>query len=865
MTIRQVVSSTDQTLDQTSDTLVGSMTDTPPAGDYLVVFSGYLENGGTAKNYEFSIYVGGSIVQHTERACKIEGSIAATAVMSCVATHAWVTVNGSQAIEIRYRRTAGTTASTMKRRRMTLFPKASSDFQQATATANATISATSDTQLNSMTLTPGAGTYLLLFSTSADNAAAGISVFYSVYVNSVQVAHSEREFWAEASISANLGAMPVLIACVVTPTAGQVVEIRARRVTNNWTNYERTLTLMKVDAADIKEASATADATGTGTAYEDIGGTPLRVTDPGAADWLTIFSSSKRYGTIGVHETTNVSIFNAGSQVTDSELLQTHNSSIDNADYAIFTHGKITVAGATDDVEVKWLGDTATSRTMKERTLVMVREAATAQTVAVGQVTETDAAQAMSWNPKRRLIGQVTQSNLAQAITWAPKNRLISAPTETDTAQAVSSSKQKAVGQVTETDAANAVAWAPKNRLISATTEADVANAVTSAKAAAVVQAAETDTAGAITAAKQATLGQVTETDAAGALTSSKALAVGQVVETDSTFAVSSAKTAAVGQVTETDEAQPVSFAGTKIVAVGQVTETDAAQAVTWSPKVRQPGQVTETDLAQSITSLKTLAVGQVAETDQAQATTWDPKARLVSAALETDQAQGLTSLHTVAVGQVVEADVAQAVTSSKTVTVATAFETDEAQTITAAGAITVELGLAGETDEAGIITVGLVAPKAKFGRHPPRGLSRRQLEGLEDKWLNREWLRHPTIDVPEPKPDTPSPATYEAFGLSLLGLASDSEVSYSLSVEGTTQLGLALSDDGAELSIEPPTVDNNEVNLDAASDVSTTLFHEGTSEIGFTTRSNVERDLYLERPFTQDEIDALLRARLKT
>jgi len=371
-TISEVSASANQTLDQTSDTLVGSMTFTPAAGDYLAVFTGYLDAGGTAKNYEFSLYVGGAIVQHTERAVDIESSIAVAGISVGVATHAHVSVNGSQAIEVRYRRTSGTTASTMKNRTFTLFPKAAADFRQVTATANATVSATTDTLLTGMTDTPPAGTYLLVFSDSADNSAAGIKLFHNVYVGGSIVGHTERALLAEGSISANLGAMPSLIAAKVTVNGSQAVEIRARRVTNNWTVYERTLTLMKVEDADIKEATATADSTVTGTAYELLNS--MSIADPGVADWLTIFSSSTLYDTVSTDNTALYSIFNAGVQDTDSERLFAYENSLDGTDYYAFSHGRITVAGATDDVEIRWGSNRAVeSRTAHQRTLVMVK------------------------------------------------------------------------------------------------------------------------------------------------------------------------------------------------------------------------------------------------------------------------------------------------------------------------------------------------------------------------------------------------------------------------------------------------------------------------------------------------------------
>ena len=90
------------------------------------------------------------------------------------------------------------------------------DFGKVRARANATVSATTDTLLTGMTDTPPAGTYLLVFSDSADNSAAGIKLFHNVYVGGSIVGHTERALLAEGSISANLGAMPSLIAAKVT-------------------------------------------------------------------------------------------------------------------------------------------------------------------------------------------------------------------------------------------------------------------------------------------------------------------------------------------------------------------------------------------------------------------------------------------------------------------------------------------------------------------------------------------------------------------------------------------------------------------------------------------------------------------------
>jgi len=682
MTISVVNASADQTLDQTTNTLVNSMTITPGAGDYLAVFTGYFENGATAKTYEFSVFVGGSIVQHTERRIDIEGSIAAASVFTVVTVAAQVTPTAGQAVEVRYRRTTGTTASTMKRRTLTLFPKASADFQQDNSTADQTISSGTYTLLTGADLTPGAGTYLLLFSASATNSSTGATtnnIYYSVFVNGVQVAHTERILNAEASISANLGAMTGLIACKVTPTAGQVVDVRAKRDgTTNWVVHERTLTLMKVADADIKEATQTADEADTGTTDELLVG--MTITDPGVADWLAIFSTSQGYGTISVNQSATFSLYNAGVADLNTLRVQSQESSIDNGNYYGFTHGKLTVAGGTDDVTLRWKGSSATSRTAHERTLVMVKEAG-GQTIAVGQVTETDLAQALAWAPKARLIGQVSETDIAQALS-ARKTLGVAQVSEADLAQSITAPRIIAVGQTAETDLAQALAWAPKARLVAQATETDVAQLLTTRKTTAIAQALETDNAQALSSRKSVTVAQALETDLSQAIGRAKAKAITQAAEIDLAQAMTSAKAKAIGQAQETDLAQPVTAGGVHVVAVNQVAETDTAQPIAWAPKARLVAQAGEADVAQAVSSAKTKGIGLVLEIDTAQSVT-RVKTRTIGQAAESDVAQLVAHLKSRTVGQALETDLAQLVAHLKTRAVGQALETDFAQSIT--------------------------------------------------------------------------------------------------------------------------------------------------------------------------------------
>ena len=101
MTIQSVSATGDFTMNATADTLIGGMTLTPPAGDYLALFTMHLDALATAKAIEISIYVGGAILQHPERRIDIEGSIAAAGVLVVAATNAKVTVNGREWTVIR--------------------------------------------------------------------------------------------------------------------------------------------------------------------------------------------------------------------------------------------------------------------------------------------------------------------------------------------------------------------------------------------------------------------------------------------------------------------------------------------------------------------------------------------------------------------------------------------------------------------------------------------------------------------------------------------------------------------------------------------------------------------------------------------
>jgi len=314
-------------------------------------------------------------------------------------------------------------------------------------------------------------------------------------------------------------------------------------------------------------------------------------------------------------------------------------------------------------------------------------------TYVIGQVTETDSAAVITpvqtGGGQTIAVGQVTETDSAGVIT-VRKTVILGQATETDAAGIVTMRKTIAVGQVTETDTAGVVS--PMRVYdVGQAVETDTAGALETAKTVTVNRATETDSAGTVIATHVITVGQATETDVAGALEVAKAADVAQVVETDSAGTVTARETFALGQAVETDTASAITFS--KTVHLGQVTELDTAQQITsQGTKVIEVVKVTETDSAGTITALKTVDVAQVTETDTAGAVE-AAKTAAVGRAVENDLAGVVSPRHTTAIGQVSETNVALPLGALSTVGVAQTTEIDTAQPITSSGGAAPEPG----------------------------------------------------------------------------------------------------------------------------------------------------------------------------
>lgn len=302
------------------------------------------------------------------------------------------------------------------------------------------------------------------------------------------------------------------------------------------------------------------------------------------------------------------------------------------------------------------------------------------QTIAVGQASETDLAQAMT-NPKIRVIVQTTETDLAQTIRVIKSKTLVQT-TETDAAQSITHAKTIAVNIVTSTNTAQVITHL-KTKSIGQVTETDLAQAITAKKTKTINQASETDTAQIVAHKKIKAVNQTTETDTAQTVSvNPKRRLITAAIETDSAEAISNGRSATVNQTSETDTAQNIVHSKAK--AVNQTSETNTAQTISVSPYRRLINRVSETETAQPIIARKSVSISQNLETELAQAIN-SKKSKVISQVLELSVSQPITANKTYQVNATSETDIARDISSFRRyyVDVDPAEETDAVNNIT--------------------------------------------------------------------------------------------------------------------------------------------------------------------------------------
>jgi hypothetical protein len=249
----QATATADDSTSSTSYTLLGGMTLTPGAGDYLLLFSTSAD-GPSGTRPAFAVFVNGAILQHTERTIDQEPSIPNTEMPVFIA--AKVSPGPGEVVEIRWAVQAGSGTIVAHERTLTLFRTDAANIFEVNATSDTSATNTADALLAGMTLTPGAGTYLALFSESHRYGTFGVNLdtYYSFYVNGVQTAHTERLSTHDESVdNADIAAMT---SGIVSPGDGQAAEVQWRgSTTDSRTAHERTFVLLKASAGGMEDTA----------------------------------------------------------------------------------------------------------------------------------------------------------------------------------------------------------------------------------------------------------------------------------------------------------------------------------------------------------------------------------------------------------------------------------------------------------------------------------------------------------------------------------------------------------------------------------------------------------------------------------
>lgn len=130
---------------------------------------------------------------------------------------------------------------------VTTVPETITNFE-ASATANATTTSGTDAVLTGMTLTPGTGTYLVLFSSSVASNNAGAIISVSCYANAIQQPSTLIKIspFDGGALSATTAEGSISINKIIAVTAGQSIDIRWSTSGGTATCGPRVLNLLKI-------------------------------------------------------------------------------------------------------------------------------------------------------------------------------------------------------------------------------------------------------------------------------------------------------------------------------------------------------------------------------------------------------------------------------------------------------------------------------------------------------------------------------------------------------------------------------------------------------------------------------------------
>lgn len=115
-------------------------------------------------------------------------------------------------------------------------------YNEVNAAGSISTVSITDVVVTSMTITPGAGTYLVFFNSDVTNGNANRTQFVSIYVNGVQAVNSEQQNFNTFGNQR----MSIAVQSLATVAAAQAIDIRWRVSANTGSMGNRSLILIKV-------------------------------------------------------------------------------------------------------------------------------------------------------------------------------------------------------------------------------------------------------------------------------------------------------------------------------------------------------------------------------------------------------------------------------------------------------------------------------------------------------------------------------------------------------------------------------------------------------------------------------------------
>lgn len=119
----------------------------------------------------------------------------------------------------------------------------SNEVSSSTSTST---TSSSYTQVNSMSSTPAAGTYMVSFAASGKGTADNQEMQVILYKNGSSITHTERDYGFEADANNNDKRFAIHTQALITVNGSEAIEARYKTNTGTFNIYERSMTLLKV-------------------------------------------------------------------------------------------------------------------------------------------------------------------------------------------------------------------------------------------------------------------------------------------------------------------------------------------------------------------------------------------------------------------------------------------------------------------------------------------------------------------------------------------------------------------------------------------------------------------------------------------